>query len=132
MPTPNPSDRPIPQNPDAERALLGSILLDNTALNYATEVLIPRIFFSQAHRYTFEKMIALSERGRVIDVVTLSEEMEKAGLLDKVGGASYLSALTDAAPIGTMSAVGEYGRIIKDKSTMRRCSWPRTTSSRTA
>ncbi len=44
MPTPNPSDRPIPQNPDAERALLGSILLDNTALNYATEVLIPEDF----------------------------------------------------------------------------------------
>ncbi len=119
MPTPNPSDRPIPQNPDAERALLGSILLDNTALNYATEVLIPEDFFSQAHRYTFEKMIALSERGRVIDVVTLSEEMKKAGLLDKVGGASYLSALTDAAPIGAMSAVEDYGRIIKDKSTMR-------------
>ena len=119
MPTPNPSDRPIPQSPDAERALLGSILLDNTALNYATEVLIPDDFFSTAHRYVFEKMIALSEMGRVIDVVTLSEEMKKTGLLDKVGGASYLSGLTDGAPIGTMSAVEEYCRIIKDKSTVR-------------
>ena len=120
MPTANPSDRPVPQNPDAERALLGSVLLDNAALNFAMEILTKEDFYSQAHRHTFEKMTDLSEKGRVIDLVTLTEELAKASLLEKAGGAAYLSALTDGAPIGTMSAVGEYCRIVKEKSTIRR------------
>jgi replicative DNA helicase len=120
MPDATPSDRPVPQNPDAERALLGSILLDNAAYDLAASHLVIDDFCSQAHRYIFEKMIALAEKRQVIDLVTLSEELAKAGLLEKAGGASYLSALTDGAPLGTMSAVEEYYRIIKEKSTIRR------------
>jgi replicative DNA helicase len=120
MPTAPVNDRAVPHNLDAERALLGSILLDNTALNFAQEILGNEDFYSQAHRHAFEKMCELSEKGRVIDLVTLSEELAKAGLLEKSGGAAYLAALTDGVPIGTMAGMGEYCRIVKEKSTIRR------------
>ena len=120
MPTASVNERAVPHNLDAERALLGSILLDNTALNFAQEVLGHEDFYSQAHRHAFEKMCELSEKGRVIDLVTLSEALAKAGLLEKSGGAAYLAALTDGVPIGTMAGMGEYCRIVKEKSTIRR------------
>ena len=120
MPTATASDRTVPHNLEAERALLGSILLDNGALNSALEILGRDDFFSEAHRLTFEKMVELSEKNRTIDLVTLSEELSKESLLEKSGGAAYLAALTDGVPIGTTAAMGEYCRIVKEKSTIRR------------
>jgi replicative DNA helicase len=120
MPTATASDRSVPHNLEAERALLGSILLDNGALNFALELLGKEDFYSEAHRLTFEKMSEISEKNRTIDLVTLSEELAKDGLLEKAGGAAYLAALTDGVPIGTTAAMGEYCRIVKEKSTIRR------------
>ena len=120
MPTATVSDRSVPQNLEAERALLGSILLDNSALNTVLETLGKDDFYSEAHRITFERMVDLSERNRTIDLVTLSEELAKEGLLEKAGGAAYLASLTDGVPIGTMAAVPEYSRIVKEKSILRR------------
>jgi replicative DNA helicase len=105
---------------EAERALLGSILLDNSALNLALEGVGKDDFFSEAHRITFEKMVAISEKNRTIDLVTLSEELSKEGQIERAGGAAYLAALTDGVPIGSSLAVSEYSRIVKDKSIMRR------------
>jgi replicative DNA helicase len=105
---------------EAERALLGSILLDNSALNMALEVLGRDDFFSEAHRITFEKMVGISEKNRTIDLVTLCEELSKEGQTEKAGGAAYLAALTDGVPIGTSVAVSEYSRIVKEKSLIRR------------
>lgn len=113
-------DRAVPHNLEAERALLGSILLDNSALNVTLEFISKDDFFSEAHRTTFEKMLDLSERNRTIDLVTLSEELSSEGLLEKAGGAAYLAALTDGVPIGTSAAVSEYSRIVKEKSIIRR------------
>jgi replicative DNA helicase len=113
-------DRALPHNLEAERALLGSILLDNSALNMALEVVGKDDFFSEAHRITFEKMVAISEKNRTIDLVTLSEELSKDGLIEKAGGAAYLAALTDGVPIGTSVAASEYSRIVKEKSLVRR------------
>ena len=120
MPTATLSERTVPHNLEAERALLGSILLDNSALNAALETLSKDDFFSAAHRITFEKMVEISEKNRTIDLVTLSEELAKDGLLEKSGGAAYLAALTDGVPLGTTPGVGEYCRIVKEKSTIRR------------
>ena len=120
MPSPNVSDRAAPHNLEAERALLGSILLDNSALNMALEVVEKDDFFSEAHRITFEKMVGISERNRTIDLVTLCEELSKDGQTEKAGGAAYLAALTDGVPIGTSVAVSEYSRIVKEKSIVRR------------
>ncbi|MGD0456881.1 MAG: replicative DNA helicase [Terriglobia bacterium] len=114
------SDRAVPHNLEAERALLGSILLDNSALNMALEVVGRDDFFSEAHRITFEKMVGISEKNRTIDLVTLSEELSKDGQTEKAGGAAYLAALTDGVPIGTSVAVSEYSRIVKEKSLIRR------------
>jgi len=120
MPTVTANDRVAPHNLEAERALLGSILLDNSALNLALEGVGKDDFFSEAHRITFDKMIAISERNRTIDLVTLSEELSKEGQIEKAGGAAYLAALTDGVPIGTSVAVSEYSRIVREKSILRR------------
>ncbi len=120
MPTATSSDRTVTHNLEAERALLGSILLDNGALNSALEIVGKEDFYSEAHRLTFEKMAAISEKSRTIDLVTLSEELAKDGLLEKAGGAGYLAALTDGVPIGTAAPMVEYCRIVKEKSTIRR------------
>jgi replicative DNA helicase len=120
MPTATAIDRAVPHNLEVERALLGSILLDNGALNVALEQIGKDDFFSEAHRVTFEKMLEISEKNRTIDLVTLSEELSKEGMLEKVGGAAYLAALTDGVPVGSSAAVTEYSRIIKEKSLIRR------------
>jgi replicative DNA helicase len=120
MPTITAIDRAVPHNLEAERALLGSILIDNSSLNIVLEHVSKDDFFSEAHRTTFEKMLEISEKNRTIDLVTLSEELSKEGLLEKVGGASYLAALTDGVPVGSGASVSEYSRIVKEKSLVRR------------
>lgn len=113
-------DRALPHNLEAERALLGSILIDNGALNVALETISKDDFFSESHRITFDKMVGMSEKTRTVDLVTLSEELAKEGLLEKVGGAAYLAALTDGVPVGSSAAVTEYARIVKEKVLVRR------------
>jgi replicative DNA helicase len=120
MPSSTALDRGLPQNLEAERAILGSVLLDNTALNVALENLSKDDFFSDQHRLTFEKMVVLSERNRTIDIVTLVEELLKDGLLEKAGGASYLAGLTDGVPVGSTASIAEYTRIVKEKSIIRK------------
>jgi replicative DNA helicase len=120
MPSNSQQERVVPQNLEAERALLGSILLDNSALNLALEGVGKDDFFSEAHRITFDKMIAISERNRTIDLVTLSEELSKDGQIEKVGGAAFLAGLTDGVPVGASVAVSEYSRIVREKSILRR------------
>lgn len=112
-------ERGLPQNLEAERALLGSVLIDNSALNVALETLTRDDFFSENHRLMFEKMVAISERNRSIDLVTLAEELSKDGMLERVG-AAYVAALTDGVPVGSTASVSEYSRIVKEKSIIRR------------
>ncbi|MGH9358762.1 MAG: replicative DNA helicase [Candidatus Acidiferrales bacterium] len=119
MPASLVSDKGLPHNLEAERALLGSILLDNSALNIALEALQAADFYSEAHRMTFQKIIELSEKSRPAEIVTLAEELEKSGLLEKAGGAAYLASLTDALPIGSPVRVAEYARIVKEKAVLR-------------
>lgn len=123
MPTPtgnsNQKGTP-PHNLEAERALLGSILLDNAALAKARADLVVNDFYSQAHRITFQLMLEMGDAQQVIDLVTLSEKLASENLLQKAGGAAYLSALTDGVPIGATSAFHEYVRIVMEKSKLRR------------
>lgn len=119
MPTATASDRNVPHNLEAERALLGIILLDGFS-PYILNKLSKEDFFSEAHRITFSKMIQLHEKQITIDLVTLAEELSKDGLLEKAGGAAHLAALTDGVPMGAGHLVSqEYCRIIKSKSTAR-------------
>jgi replicative DNA helicase len=115
------SDRNVSHNLEAERALLGSVLLDSRALDSSLELgVFPEDLYSQANQLIYQRMIDLAEKSRPIDLVSLSEEINQDGLLEKAGGAGYLSALTDGVPIGSNSSVSEYCRIIKEKSTIRR------------
>src|SRR3954471_14547638 len=117
MPQSVAADRPLPHNMEAERSVLGAILIHNDAFNSAAEVLNPRDFFRDAHRRIFEKMINLSERRNAIDFVTLKEELSRAGELDEVGGPAYIAALTDGLPHATN--VEYYARIVREKATLR-------------
>jgi replicative DNA helicase len=110
-------DRPLPHNLEAERSVLGAILIHNDAFNSAAEVLKPRDFFRDAHRRIFEKMVQLSERGNAIDFVTLKEELSRSGELDEVGGPAYIAALVDGLPHATN--IEYYARIVREKSTLR-------------
>ena len=111
----------VPHNLEAERALLGSVLLDNAALLLARKLGIQREdFFSEAHRILFDEMMEILQADHAIDLVTLSERIMGRGLLEKAGGAAYIASLTDGVPVGAFVAVTEYAGIVKEKSTRRR------------
>jgi replicative DNA helicase len=112
-------ERTQPHSIEAERALLGSVLMDNEALYIIMERLKREDFFLDAHRMIFDKMLLLSDKPSTIDLVTLSEELGRDGLLEKVGGAAHLASLIDSIPIGTTAGVAEYCKIVKDKSIVR-------------
>src|SRR5690242_13872911 len=111
------AERTLPHNLEAERSVLGAILLHNEAFNLAAEVIDANDFFRDAHRRIFDKMVALSERGDAIDLVTLKEELGRSAELDEVGGPAYIAALVDGVPRSTN--VEHYARIIKEKATLR-------------
>ncbi len=112
------NDRTLPHNLDAERSVLGAILLRNDAINAAVEVLQPDDFYREAHQLLLEHMIQLSERGAAIDLITLSEALDRADALEKVGGPAYITRLVDGVPRTTN--VEYYAQIVKEKSTLRR------------
>ena len=109
-----------PHSLESERALLGSILLDNTLL---TEIrkLLPEAsaFYSGFHRIIYPAICEQIDAGRPADPVTLTERLGREGLLEQAGGAVYLSALTDAVPLSSNGATGEYCRIIREKAESR-------------
>src|ERR1700733_13520246 len=112
------AERTLPHNLEAERSVLGAILLHNDAFHLAAEVIDSQDFFRDAHRRIFDKMVKLVDRGDAIDLVTLKEELGRAGELDEVGGPAYIPALVDGVPRSTN--VEHYARIIKGKATLRR------------
>src|SRR3954462_11043276 len=111
------AERTLPHNLEAERSVLGAILLHNDAFNLAAEVIDAEDFFRDAHRRIFDRMVRLQERGDAIDLVTLKEELNRTGELEEVGGPSDISALVDGVPRSTN--VEHYARIIKEKATLR-------------
>jgi replicative DNA helicase len=109
--------RTLPHNLEAEKSVLGAVLIDNERFNHAAELIDAKDFFRDAHRRIFEKMIALSERGNAIDFVTLKEELSRSSELDEVGGPAYIASLADGVP--RSANVEYYARIVKEKSTLR-------------
>ena len=110
-------DRGLPSNVEAERSLLGAILLDNTLYTEAAAALKPDDFFLDAHRRIYSRMLEMADTNRPIDLVTLSEELSRHKELEAVGGVAYLSSLTDGTPRRT--SIEHYVRIVRDKSLMR-------------
>ena len=108
----------LPANIDAEKTILGAILLDNTAHSEAAERLEPDDFSLDSHRRIFQRMTDLRDSQRAIDIVTLAEELARYKEVESVGGVAYLASLTEGLP--RHPVIAEYIRIVKDKSLLRR------------
>src|ERR1051325_8184582 len=110
-------ERPLPHSADAERAILGAIVLDNSHANHAIELLRPDDFYVRAHQFVFRAMTALSERGSEINPILLGEELRREGVLEQVGGIAFISELTYGLP--HFSNLNAYAKVVRDKSLMR-------------
>jgi replicative DNA helicase len=111
-------EKSLPQNLEAERSVLGAILLDSSSLSFVVPVLKPDDFFPDTHRRIYRAMLELYQRSATIDLLTLREELDRGGATERVGGASYLAALLDGVP--DIGNVEHYARIVKEKATLRR------------
>jgi replicative DNA helicase len=111
-------EKTLPNNLEAERSILGAILLDDKAVLTAFEILKSQDFYLESHRRVFEKMLKLMNNSQPIDLVTLKEELQRANELESVGGAAYLASLTDGLP--RAMNIEYYAQIVKEKSTLRR------------
>jgi replicative DNA helicase len=111
------AERTLPHNLEAERSVLGAILVHNDAFNLAAQVIDSGDFYRDAHRRIFDRMVALNERRAAIDFVTLKEELARSGELDEVGGPAYIASLADGVPRATN--VEYYAKIVKEKATLR-------------
>ncbi len=110
-------DRTPPFSLEAETAVLGGMLIDREAVSRAIEHLSEAMFYREANRRLYRAMVRLYERGDVIDVITVSEELKKTGEMEAAGGFDYLAALVDAVP--TAANVEYHARIVRDKALLR-------------
>ena len=110
--------RQAPWSNDAEQAVLGAMVLDQDAALKAAEILDDSMFYREGHRLLFRSMLSLTERGDVIDPVTLRDELSRRGDLDRAGGMEYIAALIDVVP--TAANVDYHAKIVRDKAVLRR------------
>lgn len=107
----------IPSSLDAEKAVLGGILLDNDAYAEASVSLVAEDFYLSVHRTIYQRMSEMLERHRIVDLVTLQTRLRETKELEGIGGTSYLSSLTEGLP--HRLSIGSWVRIVKDKSLLR-------------
>jgi len=107
-----------PQNTEAEASLLGAMLIDSDAIVKVADAVITDDFYDERHRRIFEAIKQLYERHSPIDVLTLSDQLKAEGLLEMVGGAAYLTELTNFVP--TAAHVEQYAEIVAQKALRRR------------
>lgn len=108
----------LPSNVEAERMILGVILLDNGVAPQALHELSPDDYFIPSHRHIFEAMKSLDRKPRKIDPLTLQEELQHAGNLDRVGGPAFIASLFDGVP--RFSNISEYVRMVKEAAIKRK------------
>ncbi|MEK4630477.1 MAG: replicative DNA helicase [Solibacillus sp.] len=111
-------DRVPPHNNEAEQSVLGAIFLEPQALITASEIVIADDFYHIAHQKIFQTMLNLSDKGKAIDVVTVTEELSAKKELEDVGGLSYLTELANAVP--TAANIAHYAKIVEEKALLRR------------
>jgi len=114
------AERTLPHSLDAEKAILGAVLLDARAFDRASQHIDGGDFFRDAHRRIWEAYARLLERPTgAVDLTLLRESLKTAGDLEEAGGPAYIAALVDGVPRGTN--VEHYARIVKDKANLRAC-----------
>lgn len=106
-----------PQNLEAEMSVLGSMLMEEEAIAQAIEFLGEESFYHGAHRKIFSAVLSLYDKGGAVDLVTLTEQLRKGKDLEEVGGAAYLTSLTNSVP--TAANVEYYARIVQEKAILR-------------
>lgn len=107
-----------PHNEEAEASLLGAILIDSDAIVKIADAVLPTDFYDAKHQHIYEAVITLYERRSAIDVLTLTDQLRSNGYLDLVGGAAYLTELTNFVP--TAAHVEQYADIVAQKAMRRR------------
>jgi len=107
----------LPANVEAERSILGAILLDNFAYNQAAEHLRTEDFSLDSHRRIYSRMIDLAESSRPIDMITLIEELERHKDLQAIGDVAYVSSLVEGVP--ERPSIEHYVKIVRDKALLR-------------
>lgn len=112
-----PEGRVPPQSIEAELSVLGAMMLKSSAATQALELLRAEDFYRQAHRAVFDAMEGLVRAGEPVDIVTMTEALKKAGLLEQVGGISFLANLTNAVP--STANLEHYAKIVKEKAILR-------------
>ena len=106
-----------PNNIEAEQAVLGSMMMKKSAVADAAELLNRSDFYRDAHGIVFETMLKLSNDNVPVDIVTLSEQLDKENLLEKVGGPAFIAGLANAVP--SASNVTYYANIVREKADLR-------------
>src|SRR5687767_2082863 len=110
-------DRQPPYSEDAEQAVLSAMLMDQDAIVRAAEILDDSMFYAERHRRIFRAMVSITERGSVVDPLTLSDELSRRGELEAAGGKDYIGYLVDAVP--TAANVEYHAEIVREKSILR-------------
>src|SRR4029079_12586287 len=111
-------DRRPPYSEDAEQAVLAAMLIDEDAVMRAMEVVDDTMFYAERHRRLFRSMVSNTERGSVVDPLTLADELQRKGDLDGAGGKDYIGFLVDAVP--TAANVEYHAEIVREKAVLRR------------
>ena len=110
-------ERGLPVSMEAERSILGAILLDNSLYDQAAEHLTADDFSLDAHRRIYSRMRDLQESGRPVDMITLVEELDRRKEVEAIGGVAYLSSLIDGVP--DRPSIEHYVRIVRNKALLR-------------
>ncbi len=111
-------DKMVPHNVEAERAVLGALLIDPDAIFKVNTFVRPNDFYAERHQWIYDAVLSLHERREAVDFVTLCDELERNERLVELGGAAYLSALIDSTP--TALNIEHYAHIVERTSTLRR------------
>jgi replicative DNA helicase len=113
----NQMERIPPHSDDAEKSVLGSIILDKEALFEVLEILSPEDFYSEMHREIYRAVVALYRKGESVDMLTVSEELKKRNTLEMAGGRSYIAQLSSMVPSTANAA--QYAKIVSEKALLR-------------
>ena len=110
-------DRQPPYSEDAEQAVLSAMLMDQDAIVRAAEMVDDSMFYAERHRRVFRAMVSITERGSVVDPLTLADELQRRGELEAAGGKDYIGYLVDAVP--TAANVEYHAEIVREKAILR-------------
>ena len=110
-------DKALPQNIQSEQSSLGSMLLDKEAVKKSIDFIKPEDYYHKKHQIIYQSILDLCNKNQEVDLVTLTEELKKANVLEKVGGITYLTQLMNSVP--TTANIRHYNQIVKEKAVLR-------------